>query len=65
MTLIYTTSDLIEYAKRLERQREILKISPAFSPLEKIEIDSIMKQLHKITINRLAILQDIEDAINL
>jgi hypothetical protein len=65
MTPIYSTNDLLEYSKRLSRQKEILKISTIFNPIEKIEVLEAIENLEKIVNKRLSRLQDIEDAINL
>lgn len=65
MTPIYNTNDLLEYSKRLSRQKEILKISTIFNPIEKIEVLEAIETLEKIINKRLSRLQDIEDAINL
>jgi hypothetical protein len=65
MTPIYSTNDLLEYSKRLSRQKEVLKISTIFNPIEKIEVLEAIENLEKIVNKRLSRLQDIEDAINL
>ena len=65
MIPIYNTNDLLEYSKRLSRQKEVLKISTIFNPLEKIEVLEAIENLEKIVNKRLSRLQDIEDAINL
>lgn len=65
MTPLYTANQLIEYSKDLERQKEVLKLSTIFSPIEKIEVLQAFELLEEKINTRLSRLQDIEDALNL
>ena len=65
MTPLYTANQLIEYSKDLERQKEVLKLSTIFSPIEKIEVLQAFELLENKINTRLSRLQDIEDALNL
>ena len=62
---LYNTNHLVEYSKQLDRQREVLKLSTVFSPVEKIEVLEAMNQLETIVNRRLSNLKDIEDATKL
>jgi len=65
MTPIYTTNQLIEYSKQLSRQKEVLKLSTVFNPLEKIDVINAIESLEIIVNQRLYTLKDVEDALKL
>ena len=65
MNPIYTTENLQDYIKSVERHKAVLELSTVFNPIEKIEILEIYNQLIKIANIRLGYLLDVSDAVNL
>ncbi len=65
MTPLYTTNQLLEYSKYIDRQKEVLKLSTVFNPMEKIEVLEAMETLEKIVKKHLSTLQYIEDALKI
>jgi folylpolyglutamate synthase/dihydropteroate synthase len=65
MTPINTLHDLIEFSKRIDRQKEVLQLSAIFSAIEKKDISEIYNHLQTIANNRIAAINDYQTAINL
>jgi hypothetical protein len=65
MNPIYTTENLQDYIKKIERQKEVLELSTVFNPIEKIEILEIYNKLIKIARLRLGFLKDVSESTNL
>lgn len=65
MTPIKTLPELKEYLKKLDRQKEILQMSPAFTANDKKDITDIYAELSIIVGNRIAAYLDVIDALEL
>jgi uncharacterized protein YqgV (UPF0045/DUF77 family) len=65
MDSIETFQDLKDYAKHIDRQRLVLQFSPAFTPIEKIDLQDIFTQLKTIVSFKIAAQLDVFDAIEL
>ena len=65
MIPLTNTTELIEYSKIIDRQREVLKLSTVFAPREKIIILQIYSDLQAICRTRINHLQDIDEALKL
>lgn len=62
MNSLQSIPDLQNYAQDIRRQLEALKLSTVFSPMEKIELQGIYKQLLQVTEKRLSDLQNLIDS---
>lgn len=56
MQLVTTLQQVVEYKKQLERQKEILLVSPAFTLMEQEEMASIYNWLIAICDEKIATL---------
>lgn len=65
MNPLSTTAELIDYQNRIQRQREVLKLSSVFAPQEKVIVLQIYNDLIAVCTSRINHLKDIKSAINL
>lgn len=65
MTPLTNITELIAYKETIEVQKEALKASTVFAPIEKILILEIYDKQMKIVTGRIHHLQDLQDALKL
>ena len=65
MNLLASFSDLVEYKNDIIAQREVLKVTKAFTAGQKIELEQIYNDMETVVTNRINQLQDLQDAVNL